>query len=72
MIGHSDRKKLRPLIAAISEDKKTFYLASELSAIHQVDKTQNFWQPDPGKPVIASTDGIILKGNEDQERGIWI
>lgn len=72
MIGHSDRKKLRPLIAAISGDEKTFYLSSELSAIHRVDETQNFWQPDPGKPVIASTEGIILKGNENQEEDIWI
>lgn len=64
MIGHSDRKKLRPLIAAISEDEKTFYLASELSAIHEVDDTPNFWQPDPGKPVIVSLGGVVEKGTE--------
>lgn len=70
MIGHSDRKKLRPLIAAISEDESTFYLSSELSAIHTVDSTQNFWQPDPGKPVIASLDESIIKGTKDPLGGL--
>jgi glutamate synthase domain-containing protein 1 len=64
MIGHSDRKKLRPLIAALSEDEKTFYLASELNAIHEVDNTSNYWQPDPGRPVIATEDGVMLKGSD--------
>jgi glutamate synthase domain-containing protein 1 len=64
LIGHSDRKKLRPLIAAVSEDEKTFYLASELSAIHEVDDTPNYWQPDPGKPAIATLEGVVEKGTE--------
>lgn len=64
MIGHSDRKKLRPLIAAISDDEKTFYLASELNAIHTIDATQDFWQPNPGKPVIASLGGVVSRGIE--------
>ena len=72
MIGHSDRKKLRPLIAAISEDESTFYLASELSAIHTVDSTTNFWQPDPGKPVIASLGEEIIKGTKEPLGGIFI
>ncbi len=62
MIGHTDRKKLRPLIAAVSEDKNTFYLGSELNAIHAVDSTMNFWQPDPGKAVIASLGEPISRG----------
>lgn len=70
MIGHSDRKKLRPLIAAVSEDQKTFYLASELNSIHEVDKTQNFWQPDPGKPVIASIDEPLITGTKDPLEGL--
>ncbi|HIE34517.1 MAG TPA: hypothetical protein EYP86_05200 [Candidatus Altiarchaeales archaeon] len=65
MIGHSDRKKLRPLIAAVSEDENTFYLSSELNAIHLINDTQNFWQPDPGKPVIATIDGIEAYGTEN-------
>lgn len=72
MIGHSDRKKLRPLIAAVSEDGNTFYLSSELSSIHTVDPTQNFWQPDPGKPVIASLDEPIIKGTKGPLEGISI
>lgn len=62
MIGHSDRKKLRPLIAAISESGSTFYLASELNAIHEVDDTMNYWQPDPGSAVIATEEGIVKYG----------
>lgn len=62
MIGHSDRKKLRPLIAALSEDKSTFYLSSELNSIHEIDDTRNYWQPDPGMPVIATKDGLLQKG----------
>jgi glutamate synthase domain-containing protein 1 len=65
MIGHSDRKKLRPMIAALSEDGKTFYLSSELNSIHTVDKTMNYWQPDPGKPVIASLGEPIITGTND-------
>ncbi len=64
MIGHSDRKKLRPLIAAVSEDGSTFYLASELNAIHEVDDTHNYWQPDPGSAVIANESGVVKYGLE--------
>lgn len=64
MIGHSDRKKLRPLIAALSEDESTFYLSSELNSIHEIDDTRDYWQPDPGRPVIATTEGLIQRGEE--------
>jgi len=70
MIGHSDRKKLRPLIAAVSEDSKRFYLSSELNSIHTIDKTGNFWQPDPGKPVIASPGEPVITGTKDLLEGI--
>lgn len=71
LIGHSDRKKLRPLIAALSEGGETFYLASELSAIHRVDSTPNYWQPDPGKPVIAALEkGVICDGTKNPLEGI--
>ncbi|MCK4492199.1 MAG: hypothetical protein KAU03_06220, partial [Candidatus Altiarchaeales archaeon] len=72
IIGHSDRKKLRPLIAAISEDENTLYLASELNVIHTVDSTQNFWQPDPGKPVIASLGEPVVTGTKEPLEGIHI
>lgn len=70
MIGHTDRKKLRPLIAAISEDENTFYLGSELNAIHAVDTTMNFWQPDSGKPIIASLGEPIVVGTADPLEGL--
>ncbi|MBU2559963.1 hypothetical protein KKA03_03620 [archaeon] len=64
MIGHSDRKKLRPLIAALSDDQSTFYLSSELNSIHEIDDTMDYWQPDPGMPVVATTDGLIQRGTQ--------
>ena len=64
MIGHTDRKKLRPLIAALSEDQSTFYLSSEVNAIHLIDETEDYWQANPGQPIIASIDGIESRGNE--------
>jgi glutamate synthase domain-containing protein 1 len=70
MIGHSDRKKLRPMIAALSEDGKTFYLASELNSIHAIDKTLNYWQPDPGKPVIASLGEPVITGTKEPLEGL--
>lgn len=72
MIGHSDRKKLRPLIAALSEDGNTFYLSSELNAIHKIDKSTSHWQPDPGKPVIATGGEQIITGTKDPLEGITI
>lgn len=72
MIGHSDRKKLRPLIAALSEDEKTFYLSSELNAIHHVDSTKKYWQPDPGKPVIASPGKEIEEGFAEPLMGLQL
>jgi glutamate synthase domain-containing protein 1 len=70
MIGHSDRKKLRPMIAAVSEDANTLYLASELSAIHTIDATTDFWQPNPGCPVIASLGGEVERGISDPLGGL--
>lgn len=65
MIGHSDRKKLRPLIAATSEDRNTVYMASELCAIHAVDDTMDFWQPNPGQPVIARLGEKVVRGTKE-------
>lgn len=70
MIGHSDRKKLRPMIAALSENGKTLYLSSELNAIHAVDKTMDFWQPDPGNPVIARLEREVIRGSGEPLEGL--
>jgi glutamate synthase domain-containing protein 1 len=70
MIGHSDRKKLRPLIAALSEDRNTLYLASELNAIHTIDNTMDFWQPNPGNPVIARLGEGVIRGVKEPLEGL--
>jgi len=72
MIGHSDRKKLRPLIAALSDNESTFYLSSELNAIHTIDDTKDFWQPDPGKPVIATLGEPVVRGTRKPFDGLHI
>ncbi|MFH1721273.1 MAG: glutamine amidotransferase family protein [Candidatus Altiarchaeota archaeon] len=65
MIGHTDRKKLRPLIGAQSADESTLYIASELNPIHAVDDTDDYWQANPGQPIIATTEGIISRGTSE-------
>ena len=64
LMGLSDRKKLRPLIAGISEDKNTIYLSSEESAITKVEKNiGEIWAPIAGLPVIAEAEnGLITDG----------
>ncbi|MFH1402699.1 MAG: glutamine amidotransferase family protein [Candidatus Altiarchaeota archaeon] len=62
MIVHTDRKKLRPLIAAYEEGRNMFYAASELSSIRTATDTRDYWQPNPGVPVIASLKGIKSRG----------
>ena len=64
LMGLSDRKKLRPLIAGISEDKNTVYLSSEESAITKVEKNiGKIWAPVAGLPVIAEAEnGLITDG----------
>jgi len=65
LMGLSDRKKLRPLIAGMSEDNNTVYLSSEESAIRKVEKNiGSIWAPTAGLPVIAEAgSGLITDGN---------
>jgi len=66
MIALTDRKKLRPMIAALSDDEGTVFTSSEESAIQRVCDVDNIWAPVTGNPVIAQVDkGIIWKGTEN-------
>jgi hypothetical protein len=58
------------MVAALSEDAKTLYLSSELAAIHTIDKTSDYWQPNPGSPVIATLDGEVMRGTGDVLEGM--
>ncbi len=72
MIGLSDRKKLRPLVAAISEDENTVYLSSEEASFKRlmIDdnssyKFKEIWHPRSGTAVVARLgDGILRNGLE--------
>ena len=67
MIALTDRKKLRPMIAAQSDDGSRIYASSEESAIQRVTSIDNIWAPVTGNPVIASVDkGLVWKGLESQ------
>jgi glutamate synthase domain-containing protein 1 len=66
MIALTDRKKLRPMIAALSEDKKTVFAASEECAIRRVGEKGDVWAPVTGNPVIAQLNkGLVWRGTED-------
>ncbi len=72
MIGLSDRKKLRPLVAAISEDENTIYLSSEEASFKRlmIDdissyKFREIWHPKSGTAIIARLgDGLLRNGLE--------
>lgn len=65
MIALTDRKKLRPMIAAISEDGNTVYASSEECAMRRVDMKGDIWAPTTGNPVIAQLNkGLVWKGTE--------
>jgi len=68
LIGLTDRKKLRPLIAAISNDKNTVYLSSEEGAIKGIsNEIGKVWAPTAGVPVIIELgNGLISTGNKRQ------
>lgn len=52
MVGLNDRIKLRPLVAATSQDK--LYISSEESAIREVcPNPDKVWMPKAGEPVIG-------------------
>ncbi len=66
LLGLTDRKKLRPLVAGISDDEATVYMSSEESAIKFVNSdVTEIWAPKAGNPVVAQLgDGIISRGFE--------
>ncbi|MFX0135902.1 MAG: glutamine amidotransferase family protein [Candidatus Hodarchaeota archaeon] len=66
IIGLTDRKKLRPLIAGLSNDQNIVYISSEESAIkHVANGIERIWEPTAGTPVIAELGkGIISVGDE--------
>jgi glutamate synthase domain-containing protein 1 len=70
MIALTDRKKLRPMIAAISEDENTVYASSEECAIRRVGDAKEVWAPVTGNPVIAQLyRGLVWRGTEKQFEG---
>jgi glutamate synthase domain-containing protein 1 len=67
LIALTDRKKLRPMIAAESDDGGTVYVSSEECAVQRVTDAENIWAPVTGNPVIAQLEkGIIWKGLGNQ------
>jgi glutamate synthase domain-containing protein 1 len=70
MIALTDRKKLRPMIAAKSADDNTIFAASEECAINRVGDVSEVWAPVTGNPVIAQLyKGLIWKGTEKNLEG---
>ena len=72
MIGLTDRKKLRPLVAASSEDENTIYLSSEEASFKRLmlrEKSSHMfkriWHPKSGTAIIIKLgEGIIRDGLE--------
>ena len=73
LIGLSDRKKLRPLVAGISDDENTVYLSSEEASfkILMLNSKSNYsfkeiWHPKSGTVIIAKLgEGLIRNGLEN-------
>ena len=67
LIGLTDRKKLRPLIGALSGDENTVYIASEECAIQALNRPiKTVWAPQAGRPMVAQQGiGLISTGKED-------
>ncbi len=74
LIGLTDRKKLRPLVAASSADGKTVFLSSEECGMTVLgDKVAEVWAPRAGVPVIAGVGrGVVWRGTEDYFQGMEI
>jgi glutamate synthase domain-containing protein 1 len=73
LIGLSDRKKLRPLVAAISEDENTVFLSSEEASFRRLQLNnlndsfdfREIWHPNSGTAIIAQVGkGLIRDGRE--------
>jgi glutamate synthase domain-containing protein 1 len=74
LLGMTDRKKLRPLVAATSADGNTVFLSSEECAIAILgEAATEAWAPHAGKPVIAGVGrGLVRRGTEDYFEGLEI
>ncbi|MBD3354187.1 MAG: hypothetical protein GF364_22080, partial [Candidatus Lokiarchaeota archaeon] len=72
LIGLTDRKKLRPQVAALSDDENTLFIASEEAAMKSVVLDSRFnvnyhkvWMPSSGTPIIGiMNEGLVRKGIE--------
>jgi glutamate synthase domain-containing protein 1 len=71
LLGMTDRKKLRPLVAATSADGNTVFLSSEECAIAVLGEgCGEAWAPRAGQPVIAGVGrGLVRRGTEDYFEG---
>ena len=71
LMGLTDRKKLRPLIAATSRGGKTVYLSSEECAIRILGgSVEDLWAPLSGNPVIVEKDnGLVWRGEKEPLEG---
>lgn len=74
LLGMTDRKKLRPLVAATSADGNTVFLSSEECAIAVLgEEATEAWAPHAGKPVIAGVGrGLVRRGTEEYFEGFEI
>ena len=65
LMALTDRKKLRPMTVALSEDGNTAFAASEECAFRRVKVQSDTWASVAGNPVIAQLHkGLITKGLE--------
>ncbi|MBD3196821.1 MAG: hypothetical protein GF317_17320 [Candidatus Lokiarchaeota archaeon] len=72
LIGLSDRKKLRPLVAGISDEGNSIYLSSEEASFRRLMlnrdtdfKFKEIWHPNSGTAIIAKIgEGLIRDGRE--------
>jgi glutamate synthase domain-containing protein 1 len=70
LVGLSDRKKLRPLVAAISENDDSLFLSSEEASFKRLKLSEeynfkNIWHPKSGTAIVARIgEGILRDGLE--------
>ncbi len=70
MLALTDRKKLRPMTIALSEDGNTVFAGSEECAFRRVKVKAESWASVAGNPVIAQLGkGLISKGTEKPFKG---
>jgi glutamate synthase domain-containing protein 1 len=73
LIGLSDRKKLRPMVAGISDDENSIFMSSEEASFKRLmlDSNADFsfkeiWHPKSGTAIIAKLgEGLVRNGLEN-------